>query len=121
MNEKYNNIKEIKHLYLMNDNDIEKAAECNADAYIGYKLYDYFFKDKCRFGTVLTISSLIRALKSPTLLGVLASIIYLINYIALIFYTVKNYNKKEDIYFQGVIYAYASVLGIQILQIGEII
>lgn len=73
------------------------------------------------FGTVLACVLLYRTLTTPSLLGVFGSITYLITYIAIIFYTVKNYNKKEDVYFQGVIYAYASVLGIQILQAGNFI
>ena len=73
------------------------------------------------FGIGLAVVLLLETLKAPSLLGVLGSIAYLICHLAIIFYTVKNYNKKEDIYFQGVIYAYASVLGIQILQAGNYI
>lgn len=46
---------------------------------------------------------------------------WLVTHLAIILYTTKNYNKKENIYFQGVIYAYAAVLGIQILQSGNYI
>lgn len=73
------------------------------------------------FGTGLAVVLLLGALKTPSLLGVLGSITFLITYIAIIWYTIKNYNKKENIYFQGVIYAYASVLGIQILQAGNFV
>ena len=73
------------------------------------------------FGTGLAVVLLLGALKTPSLLGVLGSITYLITHIAIIWYTIKNYNKKENIYFQGVIYAYASVLGIQILQAGNFV
>lgn len=73
------------------------------------------------FGTVLAVVLFLKSLATPTVLGVLGSITFLTTYIALIFYTIKNYNKKENIYFQGVIYAYASVLGIQILQAGNYI
>ena len=73
------------------------------------------------FGTVLAVVLLVRALKEPTLLGVLGSIVYLIAYLALIFYAMKTYRKKDNIYFQGVIYAYAALLGIQILQSGNYI
>lgn len=73
------------------------------------------------FGTFLAVVLLFQTLKTPTLLGVLGSVVYIITYIAIIFYTVKNFNKKENIYFQGVIYAYASVLGIQVLQSGNFI
>ena len=72
-------------------------------------------------GTVLAVVLLFQTLATPSLLGVLGSIAYLITYITIIVYTFKNYNKKEDIYFQIVIYAYASVIGIQILQAGNFI
>ena len=72
-------------------------------------------------GTVLAIVLFLRTLNAPSLLGVCGSIAYLISYLAIIFYTIKNYNKKENIYFQGVIYAYAAVIGIQILQSGNYI
>ena len=71
------------------------------------------------FGTVLAVVLLFKTLETPSLLGVLGSIAYLITHLAIIFYTIKNYKKSEDIYFQGVIYAYAAVLGIQILQAGN--
>lgn len=73
------------------------------------------------FGTVLAAVLLIKTLKDPTLLGVLGSIVYLVAYLALVFYATKTYSKKDNIYFQGVIYAYAAVLGIQILQSGNYI
>ena len=73
------------------------------------------------FGTVLAVVLLFKTLETPTLLGVLGAISYLVSYLAIIFYTIKNYNKKENIYFQGVIYAYAAVIGIQILQAGNYI
>lgn len=73
------------------------------------------------FGTVLSVILLFKTLETPTLLGVLGAISYFISYLAIIFYTIKNYNKKENIYFQGVIYAYAAVIGIQILQSGNYI
>ena len=72
-------------------------------------------------GTILAIVLLIRAFKQPTLLGVLGSVVYLVAYLSLLYYAIKTYNKKGDIYFKGVIYAYAAVLGIQILQSGTYI
>ena len=73
------------------------------------------------FGTALAVVLLFKTLKEPTLLGVLSSIVYLVAYLALVFYALKTYNKKDNIYFQGVIYAYAALLGIQILQSGNYI
>lgn len=73
------------------------------------------------FGTILAVVLLVRALKAPSILGVLGSIIYLVAYLALIFYAIKTYRKKDNIYFQGVIYAYAALLGVQILQSGNFI
>ena len=73
------------------------------------------------FGTILAIMLFAMSLKAPSLLGILGSTAYLITYLAIIFYTTNNYNKKDNIYFQGVIYAYASVIGIQILQAGNYI
>jgi len=73
------------------------------------------------FGTVLAIALFAMSLKTPSLLGILGSTSYLITYLAIIFYTTNNFNKKENIYFQGVIYAYASLIGIQILQAGNYI
>ena len=73
------------------------------------------------FGTVLAVVLLFRAFKAPTLLGVLGSIVYLVAYLALVFYAIKTYTKTDNIYFQGVIYAYAALLGIQILQSGNFI
>ena len=73
-------------------------------------------------GTILSVVLLIRTITTgPTFLGILGSIVYVISYIALIFYATRNYKKKENIYFQGVIYAYAALLGIQILQAGNFI
>ena len=72
---------------------------------------------------ILTLSIVLfkETLKNPSLIGVLGSIAYLITHLAIIFYTTENYKKRENKYFQGVIYAYAAVLGIQILQSGNYI
>ena len=72
-------------------------------------------------GTVLAVVLLFKTLKTPSWLGVLGSIAYLITYLSIILYTIKNYKQKEDIYFQSIIYAYAAVIGIQILQAGHYI
>ena len=72
-------------------------------------------------GTILAGVMLYRELKAPTLLGILGSVTHLITYLAIIFYSLKTYQKENNIYFQGVIYAYAAVMGIQILQAGNFI
>lgn len=73
------------------------------------------------FGTGLALVLLVRAFKEPTLFGILSSIVYLVTHLALLLYATKTYNEKNKIYFQGVIYAYAALLGIQILQSGNFI
>ena len=72
-------------------------------------------------GTILACILFFKSLKEPTLLGVLGSITFLATYLIIILYATKYYNKKENNYFQMVLYAYASVLGIQILQSGNYI
>ncbi|MBQ9314142.1 MAG: hypothetical protein IJ220_03955 [Clostridia bacterium] len=72
-------------------------------------------------GTILSVVLLFRELKTPSLLGILGSATHLVTYLAIILYTIKNYHKEDNIYFQGVIYAYAAVMGIQILQAGNYI
>lgn len=71
------------------------------------------------FGSILAVVLFFKTLKTPSLLGILGSLTYLITYMSIIFYSVMNYKKKGNIYFQGVIYAYAAVIGIQILQAGN--
>ena len=73
------------------------------------------------FGTILAIMLFTISFKTPTLLGILGSATYLVTYLAIIVYTTNNYKKKGNIYFQGVIYAYAALIGIQILQAGNYI
>lgn len=73
------------------------------------------------FGIILAVVLLVRAFNEPTILGVLSSIVYLVAYLALVFYALKTYVKEDSIYFRGVIYAYAALLGIQILQSGNYI
>ena len=73
------------------------------------------------FGTILAVVLLVRAFKAPSLFGILGSIVYLVAYVALVFYAMKTYSKKDNIYFKGVIYAYAALLGVQILQSGNFI
>lgn len=71
------------------------------------------------FGSILAVVLFFRTLKTPSLLGILDSLTYLITYMSIIFYNIMYYKKKGNIYFQGVIYAYAALIGIQILQAGN--
>ena len=54
-----------------------------------------------------------------TLLSVLFAISYLLSYIALIVYATVMFRRSNDFDLQLVVYAYAAVLGIQILQNGQ--
>ena len=72
-------------------------------------------------GTVLAVVLLFRTLKEPTLLSLLSSIIYLVAYLGLVLLAMKTNSKEENMYLKGVIYAYAALLGIQILQSGNFI
>ena len=73
-------------------------------------------------GTVLAWVMLVRTLSSAhTALDVLGNVVSLLAYLGLILYAVRNYSKKGDLYFQGVIYAFAAVVGVQILQNGMFI
>lgn len=56
-----------------------------------------------------------------SILGLMASLVYLLSYVVLVFYTTKNYKKEGIRHFQYVIYVYAALLGIQILQAGNFI
>lgn len=73
------------------------------------------------FGTILAVILLLRELKSPSILGLLNSIVYLVVYLLLIIYATKRYIDKNNIFFKILIYAYAVLLGIQVLQSGNFI
>ncbi|MBQ9068276.1 MAG: hypothetical protein IJ131_04320 [Eggerthellaceae bacterium] len=89
--------------------------------------------EKNRYGTllmvqiVLTVAGTILALynfvntigQGPTLLGFLFAVVYLASYIALIVYAGWGRKKQGDFPFQITVYAYAALLGIQILQNGQ--
>ena len=47
MNESYRKLADRLGLYLLNEEQIPLAAECNAQAYEGYELYDILFKNRC--------------------------------------------------------------------------
>ena len=73
-------------------------------------------------GTVLCGWNLIQTFQKPlTLLGVLSSAIQFLSYLALLIYALCR-NKLEGIpLFQGVVIAFAALLGIQLLQSGQAI
>ncbi|MBR4540069.1 MAG: hypothetical protein IKO52_14665 [Clostridia bacterium] len=73
-------------------------------------------------GLVLGVVKLVQMFQEPlTLLGVLSNAIYLLSYLALSVYALWTYGKEGDKYFLGVVYAYAALLGIQLLQSGQAI
>ena len=49
MNEAYTDLANNLGIYLLNEDQIPLAAECNAEAYEGYELYDILFKNHCDF------------------------------------------------------------------------
>jgi hypothetical protein len=71
-------------------------------------------------GLVLGVVKLIQMCQEPlTLLGVLSNVIYLLSYVALSVYALWTYGREGDQYFLGVVYAYAALLGVQLLQSGQ--
>ena len=73
-------------------------------------------------GTVLAVVMLIQTLSStPSALGLMMDIVYLLAHLGFILYAVRNHKREGEVYFQGVIYAFAAVIGIQILQNGMFI
>lgn len=47
MNEVYQELGKELGLYLLKEEEIPLAAECNAEAYVGYALYDILFHNRC--------------------------------------------------------------------------
>ena len=73
-------------------------------------------------GTVLCGWNLIRTFQSPlTLLGVLSSAIQFLSYLALLAFVLYTNKLKGSNPFQGVVLAFAALLGIQLLQSGQAI
>lgn len=73
-------------------------------------------------GLVLGVVKIVKMFQEPlTLLGVLSNSIYFLSHVALAVYALWNYNKAGNAYFQGVVIAYAALLGIQVLQSGQAI
>lgn len=73
-------------------------------------------------GTVLGVMMLVRTLSSSfTASNLIIDIVYLAGFVILVLYGITNYKKDGDIYFQIVIYGFAAILGVQILQNGMFI
>ncbi len=73
-------------------------------------------------GTALCGWNLIRTFQSPlTLLGVLSSAIQFLSYLALLAFVLYTNKLKGSAPFQGVVLAFAALLGIQLLQSGQAI
>lgn len=73
-------------------------------------------------GTVLSVMMLVRTLSSSfTASDLIIDIVYLAGFVILVLYGITNYKKDGDIYFQIVIYGFAAILGVQILQNGMFI
>lgn len=73
-------------------------------------------------GTVLGVMMLVRTLLSSfTASNLIIDIVYLAGFVILVLYGITNYKKDGDIYFQIVIYGFAAILGVQILQNGMFI
>lgn len=52
MNKQFKNIPELEGLYLLQEKDFEKAADCNGDAYLDYELLRGILKDKFDYETI---------------------------------------------------------------------
>lgn len=73
-------------------------------------------------GTVLGVMMLVRTLSSSfTASNLIIDIVFLAGFVILVLYGITNYKKDGDIYFQIVIYGFAAILGVQILQNGMFI
>lgn len=73
-------------------------------------------------GTVLGVMLLVRTLSSSfTASNLIIDIVFLAGFVILVLYGITNYKKDGDIYFQIVIYGFAAILGVQILQNGMFI
>ena len=73
-------------------------------------------------GTVLCAWNLIRTFQAPLiLLGVLSNTIQFLSYLAMLIYVLFTNRLKGTAPFQGVVLAFAALLGIQLLQSGQAI
>lgn len=73
-------------------------------------------------GTVLGVMMLVRTLSSSfTASNLIIDIVFLAGFVILVLYGITNYKKDGDTYFQIVIYGFAAILGVQILQNGMFI
>lgn len=73
-------------------------------------------------GTVLCAWNLVRTFQAPvTLLGVLSNAIQFLAYLAILIYALYTNRIEGTAPFQGVVLAFAALLGIQLLQSGQAI
>ena len=73
-------------------------------------------------GTVLGVMMLVRTLSSPfSAFDLIIDIVYTAGFVGLVLYGATNYRKEGDLYFKGVIYGFAAILGVQILLNGMFI
>jgi len=73
-------------------------------------------------GTVLCAWNLIRTFQGPmTLLGVLSNALQFLAYLSMLIFAAYTYRIEGSAPFQGVVIAFAALLGIQLLQSGQAI
>lgn len=73
-------------------------------------------------GTAISVWNLIRTFQGTlTVMGVLQSVIQVLAHLAILGYVLYTNRMEGDTPFLGVVYAYAALLGIQVLQSGQMI
>lgn len=73
-------------------------------------------------GTAISVWNLIRTFQGTlTVMGVLQSVIQVLAHLAILGYALYTNRMEGDTPFLGVVYAYAALLGIQVLQSGQMI
>lgn len=73
-------------------------------------------------GTAISVWNLIRTFQGTlTVMGVLQSVIQVLTHLAILGYVLYTNRMEGDTPFLGVVYAYAALLGIQVLQSGQMI
>lgn len=73
-------------------------------------------------GTAISVWNLVRTFQGAlTVMGVLSAVIQFLANLAMLVYALHTHRIKGTAPFQGVVYAYAALLGIQLLQSGQAI